>query len=62
MGLGNLILLGFISFFLNFAESNGFRCQQCRLVRDKEEILKLASEEKAMSEKASVAISSGRIL
>ncbi|KAJ9567016.1 hypothetical protein OSB04_002982 [Centaurea solstitialis] len=46
-------------FLLRDPESNGFRCQQCRLVRDKEEILKIAGEEKAMSEKASVALSSG---
>ncbi|KVH87869.1 SET domain-containing protein [Cynara cardunculus var. scolymus] len=46
-------------FLLRDPESNGFKCQQCQLVRDKEEILKIAGEEKAMTEKASVALSSG---
>ncbi|KAI7753510.1 hypothetical protein M8C21_031974 [Ambrosia artemisiifolia] len=40
-------------------ESKGFICQQCGLVRDIEEILKIAGEEKAMSEKASAALSTG---
>ncbi|KAJ0789540.1 putative [histone H3]-lysine(4) N-trimethyltransferase chromatin remodeling SET family [Helianthus annuus] len=40
-------------------ESKGFICQRCGLVRGMEEILKIAGEEKAMSEKASAALSSG---
>nr|XP_043607431.1 histone-lysine N-methyltransferase ASHR1 [Erigeron canadensis] len=48
-------------FLLRDPESEGFRCQLCGLLRDKEEILKIAGEEKAMSEKACVALSSGHI-
>ncbi|KAL7597310.1 hypothetical protein Lser_V15G31106 [Lactuca serriola] len=39
-------------------ESKGFKCQQCGIVREKEEIVKIASEEKTISNKASVALSS----
>ncbi|CAH1454231.1 unnamed protein product [Lactuca virosa] len=39
-------------------ESKGFKCQQCGIIREKEEIVKIASEEKTMSNKASVALSS----
>ncbi|KAI7753509.1 hypothetical protein M8C21_031973 [Ambrosia artemisiifolia] len=46
-------------FLLRDPESKGFICQQCGLVRDIEEILKIAGEEKTMSEKASAALSSG---
>ncbi|KAK1407725.1 hypothetical protein QVD17_39349 [Tagetes erecta] len=46
-------------FLLRDTEIKGFRCHQCGLVRGMEEILKIAGEEKDMSEKASVALSSG---
>ncbi|XP_071701990.1 histone-lysine N-methyltransferase ASHR1-like isoform X2 [Rutidosis leptorrhynchoides] len=45
-------------FLLRDPDSRGFKCQQCGLVRDKEEILKIAGEVKAMSDKASSALSS----
>ncbi|XP_076910184.1 histone-lysine N-methyltransferase ASHR1-like [Bidens hawaiensis] len=45
-------------FLLRDPESKGFICQRCGLVRGIEEILKIAIEEKTMSEKASVALSS----
>lgn len=44
------------------AGDKGFICQHCGLVRDKEEITKIASETKLLSEKASRLASSGRIL
>ncbi|KAI3821259.1 hypothetical protein L1987_08823 [Smallanthus sonchifolius] len=46
-------------FLLRDPESKGFKCQHCGLLRDIEEILKIAGEEKAMLEKASIALSSG---
>lgn len=46
-------------FLLRDPESKGFKCQKCGLVRDKDEILKIAGEEKAVAEKASAALSSG---
>ncbi|PWA97760.1 histone-lysine N-methyltransferase ASHR1 [Artemisia annua] len=45
-------------FLLRDPESKGFKCQKCRLVRDKDEILKIAGEEKAVAEQASAALSS----
>lgn len=45
-------------FLLRDLESKGFKCQQCGIVREKEEIVKIASEEKTISNKASVALSS----
>ncbi|CAI9291772.1 unnamed protein product [Lactuca saligna] len=45
-------------FLLRDIESKGFKCQKCGVVREKEEIVKIASEEKTMSNKASVALSS----
>nr|GEW80082.1 histone-lysine N-methyltransferase ASHR1 isoform X1 [Tanacetum cinerariifolium] len=46
-------------FLLRDPESKGFKCQKCGLVRDKDEILKIAGEEKEVAEKASPALSSG---
>ncbi|KAI3689087.1 hypothetical protein L2E82_47035 [Cichorium intybus] len=45
-------------FLLRDSESKGFKCQKCGVLRDKEEILRLASEEKSISQKASLALSS----
>ncbi|GJV07294.1 histone-lysine N-methyltransferase ASHR1 [Tanacetum coccineum] len=46
-------------FLLRDPESKGFECQKCGLVREKDEILKIAGEEKTVAEKASAALSSG---
>ncbi|PWA47292.1 SET domain group 37 [Artemisia annua] len=45
-------------FLLRDPESKGFKCQKCGLVRDKDEILKIAGEEKAVAEQASAALAS----
>uniref|UniRef100_A0A2N9F3I1 MYND-type domain-containing protein n=1 Tax=Fagus sylvatica TaxID=28930 RepID=A0A2N9F3I1_FAGSY len=50
------------SFLLRSSDDKGFICQQCGLVRDKDEIRKIASEVKSMSEKALISSSSGSIL
>ncbi|GMY06847.1 histone-lysine N-methyltransferase ASHR1 isoform X1 [Fagus crenata] len=47
------------SFLLRSSDDKGFICQQCGLVRDKDEIRKIASEVKSMSEKALISSSSG---
>ena len=52
-----IILLVFLLFFYFILESKGFKCQQCGVVRDKEEIVKIASEEKTMPNKAFVSLS-----
>ncbi|KAL8482070.1 hypothetical protein ACS0TY_028277 [Phlomoides rotata] len=44
------------------ADNKGFICQQCGLLRDKEEIAKITKEVKSISEKASMSLSCGRIL
>lgn len=44
------------------ADNKGFICQQCGLLRDKEEIAKITKEMKSISEKASMSLSSSRIL
>nr|GLL44340.1 histone-lysine N-methyltransferase ASHR1 [Ipomoea trifida] len=49
-------------FLLRDSEDKGFVCQQCGLLREKEEVMNLASEIKSMSERASLSSSSGRIL
>jgi len=50
-------------FFLkNIKDGNAFQCQQCGLVRDKEEIKQIATEVKFLSEEASKPSSSGSIL
>jgi hypothetical protein len=54
--------LPFFSFAIWNADDKGFICQQCGLVRDKDEIRKIASEVKSMSEKALISSSSGSIL
>ncbi|KAA8538546.1 hypothetical protein F0562_028154 [Nyssa sinensis] len=46
-------------FLLRDSDDRGFICQQCGLVRDKEEIKKIVSEVKSMSDKASELLSSG---
>uniref|UniRef100_A0A5B7AL27 Putative histone-lysine N-methyltransferase ASHR1 isoform X1 n=1 Tax=Davidia involucrata TaxID=16924 RepID=A0A5B7AL27_DAVIN len=46
-------------FLLRDSDDRGFVCQQCGLVRDKEEIKKIVSEVKSMSDKASMLLSSG---
>ncbi|KAL8216258.1 hypothetical protein R6Q57_023095 [Mikania cordata] len=46
-------------YLLRDPETKGFICQQCGLVRGIKEILEIVGEEKAMSEKASLALSSG---
>lgn len=51
-----------LSFAIWNADDKGFICQQCGRVRDKEEIRKIASEVKSMSEKALMSLSSGSIL
>lgn len=45
-----------------YADKKAFRCQQCGLVRDKQEIKKIASEVEQLLEKASTILSSGSIL
>ncbi|KAK7857683.1 histone-lysine n-methyltransferase ashr1 [Quercus suber] len=49
-------------FLLRSSDDKGFICQQCGRVRDKEEIRKIASEVKSMSEKALMSLSSGNQL
>ncbi|XP_030933873.1 histone-lysine N-methyltransferase ASHR1 isoform X2 [Quercus lobata] len=49
-------------FLLRSSDDKGFICQQCDRVRDKEEIRKIASEVKSMSEKALMSLSSGNQL
>nr|GMD81999.1 histone-lysine N-methyltransferase ASHR1 [Ipomoea batatas] len=49
-------------FLLRDSEDKGFICQQCGLLREKEEVMNLAGEIKSMSERASLSSSSGRIL
>lgn len=44
------------------ADGDGFVCQQCGLVRSKEEIRKIASELKSLSDKAPISTSSCGIL
>lgn len=46
-------------FLLRDSDNKGFICQQCRVLWDREEIKKIASEVKLMSEKASMSHSSG---
>lgn len=46
-------------FLLRSSDDKGFICQQCGLVRDKEEIRKIASEVKLMSDKVLLSSSSG---
>ncbi|XP_057795841.1 histone-lysine N-methyltransferase ASHR1 isoform X2 [Salvia miltiorrhiza] len=46
-------------FLLRDSDNNGFVCQQCGLLREKEEITNLTKELKSMSEKASELLSSG---
>ncbi|XP_059453924.1 histone-lysine N-methyltransferase ASHR1 isoform X1 [Corylus avellana] len=46
-------------FLLRSSDDKGFVCQQCGLVRDKEEIRKIASELKLMSDKVLMSSSSG---
>ncbi|KAK4572937.1 hypothetical protein RGQ29_031065 [Quercus rubra] len=48
-------------FLLRSSDDKGFICQQCGRVRDKEEIRKIASEVKSMSEKALMSLSSGTV-
>ncbi|KAK4490099.1 hypothetical protein RD792_000756 [Penstemon davidsonii] len=48
-------------FLLRDSDDKGFVCQQCGLLRDKEEIKYIASELKIMSEKASLSLFSGYI-
>ncbi|KAK4493190.1 hypothetical protein RD792_017953 [Penstemon davidsonii] len=48
-------------FLLRDSDDKGFVCQQCGLLRDKEEIKYIVSELKIMSEKASLSLSSGYI-
>ena len=52
----------YFSFAIWNADDKGFICQQCGRVGDKEEIRKIASEVKSMSEKAFMSLSSGSIL
>lgn len=47
-------------FLLRNCDGTGFICQQCGLLRDKDEIRNITDEVKLMSEKASVSLSSGR--
>ncbi|GFS41780.1 hypothetical protein Acr_00g0076420 [Actinidia rufa] len=49
-------------FLLRDSGDKGFICQQCGIVRDKEEIKKLVGEINLLSEKASKLVSSGCIL
>ncbi|XP_043704590.1 histone-lysine N-methyltransferase ASHR1 isoform X4 [Telopea speciosissima] len=46
-------------FLLRDADDNSFRCQQCGLLRKKEEIDQITSEVKLLSDKASTSLSSG---
>ncbi|XP_031096589.1 histone-lysine N-methyltransferase ASHR1 isoform X2 [Ipomoea triloba] len=46
-------------FLLRDSEDKGFICQQCGLLREKEEVMNLAGEIKSMSERASLSSSSG---
>ncbi|XP_059631877.1 histone-lysine N-methyltransferase ASHR1 isoform X5 [Cornus florida] len=50
---------GCYGFLLRDLDGRGFICQQCGLVRDKEEIKKIASEVISMSDQASMSLSSG---
>ncbi|XP_071703585.1 histone-lysine N-methyltransferase ASHR1-like [Rutidosis leptorrhynchoides] len=45
-------------FLLLDPESRGYKCQQCKLVRDLKEIFKITGEVKELSDKASAALSS----
>ncbi|XP_019055184.1 PREDICTED: histone-lysine N-methyltransferase ASHR1 isoform X2 [Nelumbo nucifera] len=49
-------------FLLRDSDNKAFICQQCGHVRDKEEIRKIASEVKSLSDKASISLSSGNYL
>ncbi|KAK3019765.1 hypothetical protein RJ639_003752 [Escallonia herrerae] len=49
-------------FLLCSSDNNSFICQQCGLTRDKEDIKKITGEVNLLSEKASMLLSSGRIL
>lgn len=55
-----------LSFLLNFsfeiADDKGFVCQECGLIRSKEEVKKIAAEIRETSDKASKSLSSGSIL
>ncbi|XP_042508779.1 histone-lysine N-methyltransferase ASHR1 isoform X2 [Macadamia integrifolia] len=46
-------------FLLRDSDDNAFRCQNCGLVREKEEIKQITSEVKLLSDKASTSLSSG---
>ncbi|KAH6799925.1 SET domain group 37 [Perilla frutescens var. hirtella] len=46
-------------FLLRDSDNKGFICQQCGLLRDKEEITNISKEVKSISEKASLSFSSG---
>ncbi|KAL8485506.1 hypothetical protein ACS0TY_027698 [Phlomoides rotata] len=46
-------------FLLRGDDNKGFICQQCGLLRDKEEIAKITKEVKSISEKASMSLSCG---
>lgn len=50
------------SLMFESADNKGFICKECGTLRDMEEIKKIASEVKLMSEKASTLHSSGSIL
>ncbi|KAK2971010.1 hypothetical protein RJ640_023442, partial [Escallonia rubra] len=49
-------------FLLRNSDNNSFICQQCGLTRDKEDLKKITGEVNLLSEKASMLLSSGRIL
>ncbi|OWM88446.1 hypothetical protein CDL15_Pgr003858 [Punica granatum] len=49
-------------FLLNDSDDRGFRCQQCGLLREKEELKEITNEIRTMSEKAVAATSSASIL
>ncbi|PKI38461.1 hypothetical protein CRG98_041160 [Punica granatum] len=48
-------------FLLNDSDDRGFRCQQCGLLREKEELKEITNEIRTMSEKAVAATSSAKL-
>ncbi|KAL3641315.1 Histone-lysine N-methyltransferase ashr1 [Castilleja foliolosa] len=46
-------------FLIRYSDNKGFVCQQCGLLRNKEEISQITNEVKCISEKASISLSSG---
>lgn len=51
-----------LSYALHIPDDKGFVCQECGLLRSKEDIVRIASELKLMADKAAMSLSKGCIL